>query len=456
MSTDIAKNVINFPSSSIQNIIADWESKAPSDSQEGSVYLLKMADDLVRKIAALPDKRDAINKSIDALERLRQRCGIAKSGGEIYDAAVARLRATQSDSSGPLLQSAPASSFQMKRIRWAWPNRIAIDELALVVGMPDEGKGQILYYSAATVTRGGEWPCGEGRAPKGRVLLLTAEDNIHSVVVPRLLAAGADLDQVEVIQMVEADGSKRMFSLVTDLPLLRQKIEHLGDVKLVLVDPIASYLSGGAGKKDYRGNTVDVRSVLDPLVDMAAELNVAIMGVMHFNKKQDVTNVMLRTSDSLAFTAIARRVYGAIDDPENGRKLFVKGKNNIADRALSDKTLAYRFASKKVGIDEETGKDISAPFIVWDDDHVDITADEAMSATKSPAARDEAKKFLADMLADGPVLATEVKDAASENSISERTLKRAKQELGVQAEKDGATGKWSWHLPGKSKPPTKH
>jgi hypothetical protein len=47
-------------------------------------------------------------------------------------------------------------------------------------------------------------------------------------------------------------------------------------------------------------------------------------------------------------------------------------------------------------------------------------------------------------------------EAASGNDISERTLKRAKQELGVQAEKDGATGKWSWHLPGKSKPPTKH
>ena len=79
-----------------------------------------------------------------------------------------------------------------------------------------------------------------------------------------------------------------------------------------------------------------------------------------------------------------------------------------------------------------------------------------MSATKSPAARDEAKQFLANLLADGPVLATEVKDAASGNGISERTLKRAKQELGVQAEKDGATGKWSWHLPGKSKAPTKH
>jgi putative DNA primase/helicase len=452
--SDIAKNVIHFPSSLIHEDIAHWESKTPP-KDEAAAHLLKMADHFARRLEKEPAARDEVVQSLD---RVRKAHDIKRAGADILSTALENLRSSKpvANYSGPLLQSAPASSFRMKRIRWAWPNRIAIGELALIVGMPDEGKGQILYYSAATVTRGGEWPCGEGRAPKGRVLLLTAEDNIHSVVVPRLLAAGADLDQVEVIQMVEADGSKRMFSLVTDLPLLRQKIEHLGDVKLVLVDPIASYLSGGAGKKDYRGNTVDVRSVLDPLVDMAAELNVAIMGVMHFNKKQDVTNVMLRTSDSLAFTAIARQVYGAIDDPENGRKLFVKGKNNIADRAYSDKTLAYRFASKKVGTDEETGEDIIAPFIVWDDDHVDITADEAMSATKSPAARDEAKKFLADMLADGPVLANDVKDAASGNGISERTLKRAKQELGVQADKDGSTGKWSWHLPGKSKSPTKH
>jgi len=66
---------------------------------------------------------------------------------------------------------------------------------------------------------------------------------------------------------------------------------------------------------------------------------------------------MLRTSNSLTFTAIARQVNGAIDDQENGRKLFVKGKNNIADRAYSDKTLAYRFASQKVGTDEEIGED---------------------------------------------------------------------------------------------------
>ena len=43
-------------------------------------------------------------------------------------------------------------------------------------------------------------------------------------------------------------------------------------------------------------------------------MKVAIIAVMHFNKKMDVTNALLRISDSLAFGAVARHVYGVIDD----------------------------------------------------------------------------------------------------------------------------------------------
>jgi hypothetical protein len=43
---------------------------------------------------------------------------------------------------------------------------------------------------------------------------------------------------------------------------------------------------------------------------------------MHFNKKMDVTNALLRISDSLAFGAVARHVYGVIDDAENKRNSF--------------------------------------------------------------------------------------------------------------------------------------
>jgi hypothetical protein len=67
-----------------------------------------------------------------------------------------------------------------------------------------------------------------------------------------------------------------------------------------------------------------------------------------------------------------------------------------------------------------------------------------MAATKSPAARDEDKKFLTDILADGPVLATEIQEAAKANGIAERTLYRAKAELGIRAKK--GKSEWHWEL----------
>jgi putative DNA primase/helicase len=203
------------------------------------------------------------------------------------------------------LASAPASSFKMSGIQWLWPNRFALGKLGILAGLPDEGKGQVFANMAATVSQGGEWPCGEGMAPQGNVLLLTAEDAIEDTVVPRLVAAGADLDRIEIVRMVGERPKERMFSLVTDLDLLRQKMVEIGDVKLVQIDPITAYL-GNAKMDSYRTN--DVRAVLSPVVNLAAELNVAIIGIMHFNKKLDVNNALLRISDSLAYGATARHV----------------------------------------------------------------------------------------------------------------------------------------------------
>jgi hypothetical protein len=51
---------------------------------------------------------------------------------------------------------------------------------------------------------------------------------------------------------------------------------------------------------------------------------------MHFNKKSDVKEAMLRIADSLAFVAASRHAYVVLDDSENSRRLFVKAKNNLA------------------------------------------------------------------------------------------------------------------------------
>ena len=91
---------------------------------------------------------------------------------------------------------------------------------------------------------------------------------------------------------------------------------------------------------------------------------------------------------------------------------------------------------------------------MWEPGYVDISATEALQAAsenKSPAAVDEAKHFLLDMLANGPVAVKDIEDAAEGCGISMTTLRRAKSILKVIAEKDRDTpkGSWFWRLPPK-------
>jgi hypothetical protein len=345
------------------------------------------------------------------------------------------------------IESAAASSYKMRGMRWFWKNRFALGKLGLIGGLPDRGKGLITTDMIARGTRGDEWPCKEGRAIQGNVLLLTAEDDIEDTVVPRLQAAGADLDCVHILRMTNRDSTRRMFSLVTDLDLLKKKIAEVGNVVLIVIDPISAYL--GVGKIDSR-RTTDVRGVLAPLVELAGEEKVAIIGVMHFNKKADVHDAMLRIADSLAYVAAARHCYVVVEDPENDRRLFVKAKNNLAP---DTQALSYTVGLLKVGDDEELGIEIYAPRVLWGAEHVNVTATDAIKAEAGVAsssktgARDVAKKFLADILANGPVSKSDIDDAAGGNGIALRTLERAKSDLGVIAKKNGFDSGWMWQLP---------
>jgi putative DNA primase/helicase len=247
--------------------------------------------------------------------------------------------------------------------------------------------------------------------------------------------------------MIKEEGKKRMFSLRDDLPRLRRKILDIGNVKLVLIDPVSAYMNcaGASGKIDtFR--TSDVRTVLGPVSELAEELDIGVVGIMHFNKKADVTNIVLRVSDSLAFGAAARHVYAAIDDKENDRRLLIRGKNNLAPRNTGG-TLAYRFNEKYVGDDPRTKEAIRAPFIEFDSEYVDITAAEAMRAVsdfKDPGTGERARTLLRDMLAGGPVPQKEIEEMAKAEDISISTLRRVKKKVGVRHQKKGK--KWMWEL----------
>jgi len=343
----------------------------------------------------------------------------------------------------------------MAAVEWVWPNRIAVGKLTLFAGMPDQGKSQILCDITGRITRtlgDRSFPCGEGVAPTGNVIMFSAEDDPADTLVPRLLAAGADLSRVKFVNMVKTEAGRRMFDLAADLAHLRAAIEAVGNVTMVCFDPLNAYF--GHGRIDtFRGS--DVRAVLGPLSDLAMDTKVAVVGLLHFNKKTDVTNVMLRISDSLAFVAAARAVYAVIPDDENQRKLIVRGKNNLAP-AARDKTLAYNITVSTVN-DPDSGVTTLAPHILWQPKHVEVTATEAMQAAaddRSPAQIESAMHFLTDLLSEGAVENGEVDEAAEVERIATRTLRRAAEKLGVEKRKQKGVkdGKWYWRLPNKGDP----
>ena len=86
-----------------------------------------------------------------------------------------------------------------ERIEWLWPGRIATGKLTLIGGKPGLGKLQVAAFIASVVSKGGYWPCDEGVAPQGSVVIFSAEDGITDTIVPRLMGLGADLDRIEIV-----------------------------------------------------------------------------------------------------------------------------------------------------------------------------------------------------------------------------------------------------------------
>jgi putative DNA primase/helicase len=346
---------------------------------------------------------------------------------------------------GDGLMIAKAAELEMCGVDWLWPGRFARGKLGLIAGMPDMGKGQIAAFIVAAVTAAVALPCSEGGATQGDVIWFNAEDGARDTVKPRLLAAGADPERVHFVNAARVNGKDKFFSLVTDLPLLRKAVQKIGNVVLVIIDPVSAYL--GVGKVDSRSAT-DVRGVLTPLKDMTEELHIAVIGICHFNKKDDIKSALLRVSDSIAYVAAARHVYAVLDDPDDkNSKLFVKAKNNLA---RDTKALRYGVSVKTVGHDPRLNVDIEAPFIIWHPQHVEITANEAMQAATGQTAKREAREFLLDRLEAGPMNSDDIIAEAKQEGIAEKTLRRAKKDLGIKSRRRGGTdGTWFWELPPK-------
>ena len=339
-----------------------------------------------------------------------------------------------------------AANIKPEKIDWLWEQRLPLGKCVLVAGEGGLGKSMMLAWIAATVSRGKEWPCGEGQSRRGSVIILSAEDDAADTIVPRLLAADADVSKVQLLEAVrkEDDKGHRSFNLQLDLPELEKKLAEFGDVLLVIIDPITSYL----GKVDSHKNA-ELRSVLEPLGKMAARQHVTVIANTHLSKASG-GSANSRVIGSVAFVNHARAAFIVTADPDDStRRLFIPSKTNLGKPRNG---LAYRIADAALpGTDH--GSVIWAPYVKWEDAPVTISADQAMAALagapEGKSAIEEAKQFLLDVLSAGPEGQREIKRQAEEAGFHWRTVRRAKDLLGVEAIREGGigeNGRWAWRL----------
>ena len=97
------------------------------------------------------------------------------------------------------------------------------------------------------------------------VLIVSCEDGADDTIVPRLMAAEANLERIRIVSVVlDAKGEERLPSIPADLTLLEKAIdEH--DARLVIIDPLVAYLPDNVNThKDQ-----SVRRALAPLARLA-------------------------------------------------------------------------------------------------------------------------------------------------------------------------------------------
>lgn len=344
------------------------------------------------------------------------------------------------------IRSIKASEVKSERITWVWPCRIAKGKHTALAGEPGVGKSTLLYWLSAVVSKGGAWPAGEGSAPTGSVILLSAEDGVADTIVPRFLAAGGDPEKLHILQAVQLEeGGERTFNLQADLAALEEKIIEVGDVTLVIIDPISSYL----GDVDSHKNAA-VRNQVDPLNAMADRLGVAIVSNSHFAKSGSANNsrALHRIIGSIAFVASPRVALCVVDDgevdeegnPKNpGRKLLLHVKTNIGPAPLG---LAYRLEQVLATYIGEPPEPLYASTVQWEAEHVTVTADRAIAehegslkgnklARPSPA-RDAAEAFIRELFKgreNETLTSKQINDAAREAGITAKPLQQARERL---------------------------
>jgi hypothetical protein len=345
-----------------------------------------------------------------------------------------------------------ASDIRPRSKDWLWEGHLLRGAQELLTGVPGLGKSQVQINFVACLTAGLPWPDKSPPGPVMSVLMLTAEDTLEQEVIPRLIAAGANLEKVLILKWIKSEGKNRQFLLNEDLDQLEKIAAEIGDVGMLTVDPITAYMGG---KVDSHKAT-EVRSQLGPLKDFAEQTGIAVSSITH-PPKSGGQKAIDQFIGSQAFIAAGRIGHICVEEFEEnedgerkatGRVLFANPKNNAH---IKMETLAFKVEEVFVENDHVTGISIESPRVVWDGEVVDITADEAVATSngmvqpkKRLKEQEGLQNIISKLLSNGPIPENQIKAAALDAGYTVNQLKTAKKKMEIRSERKA--DHWEWEL----------
>lgn len=322
----------------------------------------------------------------------------------------------------------PMTEVTASEVDWLWPGWLARGKFHLLGGFAGDGKSTLTAALAAAASRGAPWPDAQPGVAEQRTLFVLGEDAAGDTLKPRLALHNADMRHVLILDAIQNErGQLQTFDVSRHLEVLEEALTAQ-TIDLLVIDPLTTVMPGAD-----RNAEGAIRDLLTPLVKLAEQRGVAVVGVVHIGKSGEARRAAQKILGATAFVAMARLVLMVAPDGDDTMALGVV-KSNLArkPRALTwerDEAGAIRWLG-------ETESSLE-------------TLLTAPPVPPQPAPRAAAEAFLRAFLTPGARPAREVEDAATAEGIAYSTLRRASAAVGIRKVKSGASrnAPWCWELP---------
>jgi DNA repair protein RadA/Sms len=319
--------------------------------------------------------------------------------------------------------STSLAEVEPENVDWIWYPYLARKTVTIIEGDPEAGKSYILQNISGRLCAGQKLPCDVDDMPllpPQRIAYFDIENDVSRVTKKRMdwngFGPGAQANFFQEERPFSIDDDATMAKVADGLSRVRPDV--------IVFDTMNTYIGGANTSQGAQGQQAFIK-----FVELAKRYNAAVVVLRHLTKGGR-DRAMYRGQGNIAFTGVARIVMLCGKHPDDPDIRVMA----CSKESLTAKPPALCYEIKGAGTKKERDKSQ-----IEFGEFCDLSADDlvAVADKKDSKERDEARTFLEETLARGPVEFDKIMRMAGPRSISESTLRRAAKELGVETTSEG-------------------